>query len=215
MASDKADEMLSVYMTDRRVRTLGPGLRYVIWVQGCPLACRGCLVPNSHSADDGAVVSLATLSHEILSDPDIEGVTLSGGEPFSQAAALASLISDVRSKRDLGVIVYTGYQQRELIKEILFNPDGGWARLYSQIDLLIDGRFVESLNDDRPLRGSSNQEVIPLSPRYATELIAYGDPTLRRSVKITQTSGELRVVGVPSRDLLTSLADRGLLLDQR
>jgi anaerobic ribonucleoside-triphosphate reductase activating protein len=211
MLADYIRDSLAVYMTDPNVTTLGPGTRYTIWVQGCPLGCPGCLVPDSHEDLSSTRHPLSVISQDIITTHGIEGVTLSGGEPFAQASQLAKLIEEVREVRDIGVIVYTGYTQRELLKGIITSPRGDWAQLYSLVDLLIDGRYVKKLNDNRPLRGSSNQNIIPLTSRYLDYTASYGAEDTWRSVKLTYDSDSLRILGIPSSELLKSLYDRGYL----
>src|SRR5947207_12067562 len=80
---------------------LGPGTRAVLWVQGCPFRCPGCVAPETLPFRGGEAVSVASLADELIGLPEIEGVTFSGGEPMSQAAALARLVDLVRTKRDL------------------------------------------------------------------------------------------------------------------
>jgi len=203
--------MLNIYMRRPQTRALGPGLRYALWVQGCPLNCAGCLVPDSHSEAEGDLVSVHQLALEISAELEIEGVTLSGGEPFGQARALSRLISLIRAKRDLGVITYTGYTQAQLLREIESVPDGAWAALYHQTDLLVDGRFVESMNDGGALRGSANQSVIPLTDRYLGSLDVYGSISAGRRVEINWRHSELTLVGVPSAQLLSTLRFNGYL----
>ena len=207
-----ADEYtLKVYMRRAQTRALGRGLRYALWVQGCPLNCAGCLVPNSHSDAEGELVSIYQIALEISAEQEIEGITISGGEPFGQAQALSKLISLVKAERDLGVITYTGYTQAQLLREIQREPEGAWASFYSQIDLLIDGRFVESLNDDGALRGSANQRAIPLTERYVDDLKLYGSSNAGRRVEVSWRHDELTLVGVPSQQLLSSLRENGYL----
>ncbi len=208
---DVCAKKLVIYMRNPSVTTLGPGIRYTIWVQGCPLACVGCLVPDSHDIADGERVALETLSEEISSTTNIEGITFSGGEPFAQALALAMLIKSVRLERDLGLIVYTGYSHQEIISHILSDPNGGWAQLYSQIDLLIDGRYVERMNDDKPLRGSSNQRAIPITDRYLKYVHLYGADSTQRAVTVSYEHETLTLIGVPSQSLLRSLQAHGYI----
>lgn len=205
------EDTLNLYMKRPQTRALGPGLRYGLWVQGCPLKCAGCLVPDSHSDAEGDRVSIHQLALDILAESEIEGVTLSGGEPFVQARALSHLISLIRAKRDLGVITYTGYTQAQLLQKIQSTPHGAWAALYHQTDLLIDGRFVESMNDDGALRGSANQSVIPLTERYLGSLEAYGSTSEGRRVEVSWRYGELTLVGVPSTKLLNTLRSSGYI----
>lgn len=178
---------LSVHMREPAVHTLGPGVRYALWVQGCPRRCPGCVAPEAQALDGGTALETGALAWEILLSGS-EGLTISGGEPFLQAEALAELIRTVRRKRDLGVIVYTGYRYEELL------ADPAARALLEETDLLIDGPYVKELDDGKSLRGSSNQRVIPLTERYRGELSLYGRP--ERPTEAFVHGAEVHYVGV-------------------
>ena len=178
---------LSVHMREPAVCTLGPGVRYALWVQGCPRRCPGCVAPEAQALDGGTALETGALAWEILLS-GAEGLTISGGEPFLQAEALAELIRTVRRKRDLGVIVYTGYRYEELL------ADPAARALLEETDLLIDGPYVKKLDDGKSLRGSSNQRVIPLTERYRGELSLYGRP--ERPTEAFVHGAEVHYVGV-------------------
>lgn len=146
------------------VTTLGPGVRYCIWVQGCRRQCHGCLAPETWPLDGGEQHEVSDLAAEVLALPDLEGLTISGGEPFEQASALSELLKTLRVQRDLGVIVYTGYLLEEL--KSLASPENRFADLLDLTDLLIDGPYISELDDGLSLRGSSNQRVMALTNRY-------------------------------------------------
>ena len=149
------------------MRVLGPGVRYALWVQGCEKRCPGCTAPDAWNMEAGTPVKTAALAWEIaLSGAD--GLTISGGEPFLQAGELSEMIDIIRRKRDMGVIVYTGF----LYEELLEREDA--RALLERTDLLIDGPYIRELDDGKSLRGSSNQRVIPLTDRYADCLQLYG-----------------------------------------
>jgi anaerobic ribonucleoside-triphosphate reductase activating protein len=183
---------LNIHMIEPRTNKLGPFHRFVFWVNNCDKDCPGCIVPRQLYIRNDVLIE--DLVQQILATPDIEGLTISGGEPFLQARGIASLIEQVRAKRDLGVIVYTGYVMAELTKP-------HHLELLKHIDLIIDGRYVKALDDGKSLRGSSNQKVIPLTPRYAAIIDQhYGLPGRQAEMKIIKN--EYRVVGVPSSDHL-------------
>lgn len=138
--------------------TDGPGFRYAIFTQGCPHQCEGCHNPASHSFTDGTVVSVDLLSAEFLSNPMLDGITLSGGEPFMQAAECALLASRARAA-SLHVMLYSGYTFEEILEQSSYRA--GWADLLSQADILIDGRYEKSLRSlELRFRGSRNQRAI-------------------------------------------------------
>jgi len=125
-----------------------------------------------------------------LATPDLDGITLSGGEPFAQAGALAELLQRIRKQQDFGVMAYSGYRLGQLQGKA--KTDSGIARLLNGIDLLIDGRFVSHLNDGAALRGSSNQQVYAMSDRYKAD-----DLATSRDVEIHILEAGSMIVGVP------------------
>jgi anaerobic ribonucleoside-triphosphate reductase activating protein len=150
---------LSIGRTLYPVNTLGPGNRYVIWVQGCPFSCKGCCSPDYIPFNMSRKILVDDLVNDIVSQDDIEGVTLSGGEPFAQPGALSLLIKKVKAQRpDLNFISFTGYSFEALTSK----PQ---KELLNSLDLVITELFVEELNSEYGLRGSDNQQFIFLTDR--------------------------------------------------
>lgn len=185
---------LQVAETCVGTRALGPGLRSVVWVQGCPFRCRGCIAPDWIPREGGREVDPADLAATLLAQPGITGFTFSGGEPMSQAAALARVITIARQQRDLTLICFTGYRLAELRAR---PPGPGVAGLLAQTDVLIDGRYVAARNDGLGLRGSANQQVHFLTGRleHARAELTGG----RRRTEIRIRSRSALLVGVPGR----------------
>jgi anaerobic ribonucleoside-triphosphate reductase activating protein len=192
-------DSLNVYLKVPRTRALGPGLRFALWVQGCPRRCPGCMTPGSLPLSGGTTMTVDDLAEEILRDPDLEGLTISGGEPFSQAAALTRLIDSVRARRSLGVIVYTGHRL-EALSDVAVGDPQHWVALLSRVDLLVDGPYDARLDDGRRLRGSSNQRAIALTTRYSSALADYG--AQGRTAEIHLGGADVVLVGVPGTELL-------------
>lgn len=141
-------------------RANGPGLRAVLWVQGCALGCPGCFNPNSHAFDAGELIPVETMASRILSLTDtIEGLTISGGEPFHQHHALTQLLQTIRSKKDLSVVVFSGYRLDEIQHQHIDSP-------LPYIDVLIAGRYQAGNRIASGLIGSSNKTVHFFTPRY-------------------------------------------------
>ena len=151
----------------------GPGFRYVIFVQGCPHRCPGCHNPQSHDFDAGYDITTGKIFDEIIRNPHLRGVTFSGGEPFEQVPALLEL---GRAVKDAGMTLmsYSGYTYEELISR----HDPYTDELLGLLDILVDGRYVESLRDLTLIyRGSSNQRVIDMNKtRSAGEAVLYRSP---------------------------------------
>ncbi|MDR1360103.1 MAG: radical SAM protein [Deltaproteobacteria bacterium] len=136
----------------------GPGLRYVLFTQGCPHGCPGCHNPETHSLSGGRLLSISSVLAAIRENPLLAGATFSGGEPFLQPDPLCLLAEGIHA---LGgnVAVYTGYTLEALGDLAAGNPSA--ARLLSLADLLIDGPYVQALRDlDLPFRGSRNQRIL-------------------------------------------------------
>lgn len=185
---------LRIHQLGQHIHVLGPGTRFCIWTQGCMQRCPGCLAPDAQPLEGGYPISTEELARKIIADNDLDGITISGGEPFLQAEALIELLDMVHEKRNLGVILYTGY----LLEDIQANVLPEAANLLKRIDLLIDGPYIETLNDNGALRGSSNQRILPLTDRYTTTLSQYGQQDQRRTELLT-TEGNFFMAGVPSK----------------
>jgi anaerobic ribonucleoside-triphosphate reductase activating protein len=146
----------------------GPGCRAVVWVQGCLRECPGCFNPASWSFEINQLMSIDTLAQKILSNPRNEGVTFSGGEPFWQAPALAELARQVKAA-GLNVMSFTGFTLEQLRSP---SAPAGAEDLLEQLDLLIDGAYIEPLAVNRPdsLVSSSNQRVHLFNPDLSDRL---------------------------------------------
>jgi anaerobic ribonucleoside-triphosphate reductase activating protein len=174
-------------------RALGPGLRSVVWVQGCPFRCVGCIAPEWIPDRPARDVRPDELAAELLADADVAGLTFSGGEPMAQALALADVIRHGRQMRELTLICFTGYRLAELRAR---PPGPGVAALLAQTDVLIDGRYVAARNDDRGLRGSDNQQIHFLSGRLAAARDELTDGPRRAELRLR--AGSALLIGVPS-----------------
>ena len=142
-------------------RANGPGIRNVVWFQGCTLGCPGCFNPGTHDLDAGILMPTEEVCARLL-DPEhpCSGITVSGGEPFQQPEALFSLLTGLREKDAPPVLVFSGYT----FEEIMENPvRKACAEL---ADALICGPFMQHLgNDHRHYIASRNQKLILMSDR--------------------------------------------------
>ena len=136
----------------------GPGIRLVVFTQGCVHNWLGCHNPETRSFSAGYYMDIDKILGDIIDNPLLDGITLSGGEPFHQGKASAILANKVK-EYGLSVVVYTGYTFEELVKEIDINT--GWKQLLYATDILIDGRFdINKKNLLLKFRGSENQRII-------------------------------------------------------
>jgi anaerobic ribonucleoside-triphosphate reductase activating protein len=147
--------------------TDGPGLRLSVFSQGCPHHCRGCHNPATHDSGGGHETDGASILATLDANPLLDGLTLTGGEPFLQASPLAELARETR-RRGLSVWIYTGYRWEELMEEI-GEGNEGFAKLLEHTDVLVDGRYEEALRSLSLLfRGSSNQRLIDVPQSLRT-----------------------------------------------
>ena len=145
--------------------TDGDGIRYVLFVQGCPHHCPGCHNPETHDFDGGTETDIDDILKEFLRNPLLSGITFSGGEPFCQPGPLADLGEKVVAKGK-NVTVYSGYTFERLLE--MSRDNGDIARLLNISDVLIDGRFVMSEKSlTLRFRGSKNQRMIDLKKTLA------------------------------------------------
>lgn len=155
---------LALHAREMRSRANGPGVRFAIWFQGCSLGCPGCFNPETHTGVAPERCTVSDLIGDILAQGEaIEGVTLSGGEPFEQPEGLLALVRGLRQERtrdELSIIVFSGYT----VDELRTRPLG--AETLAYLDVLIDGRYRAKERLARHLRGSRNQRAHLLSDRY-------------------------------------------------
>ncbi len=146
----------------------GPGCRAVVWVQGCLRHCPHCFNPDSWSFEINQLVSVESLAHQILSNPRNTGVTFSGGEPFWQAPALTQLARLVKAA-GLNVMAFTGFTLEQLRDR--YGPSGA-TELLQELDLLIDGPYMESLAVHSPNFpvSSSNQRLHIFNPQLQDQI---------------------------------------------
>lgn len=154
---------ISLHAVLPRTRANGPGVRVAVWFQGCSLGCAGCFNPATHASGGRAQTPVGEIVDRIVAEADaIEGVTISGGEPFEQPAGLLALVGELRRRAPrLSILVFSGFTRAEIDRQ----PLG--PAILAGIDVLIDGRFVERRPLGRGLRGSSNQRVHLLTGRYS------------------------------------------------
>jgi len=188
--------LLNLASTVARTEAEGPGLRYALWVQGCPMRCPGCCNPHYLKGAPARTVTVAALRDEIRQVDGIEGVTFLGGEPFSQAPSLGALAQALRQD-GLSVMVFSGYTLRQL-------QAPRFAPLLQQTDLLIDGPYIASqASRARRWIGSSNQQIHFLSERYR-ELEARwpaGDTVELRLKRTRDGAVTLSINGYPHDDI--------------
>lgn len=212
---------LRVARTHYPVTALGPGRRLGVWVQGCPLGCPGCMSRDTWDPGAGverSVEELAALWARALAD-GARGLTVSGGEPLAQPAALAAFLAAVRTDDaavradDTDILLYTGYDLDEL--------DDTQLRAAGYADVLITGRYEAGRPTRLIWRGSANQQMVIQTPLGAQRYAEYEDAEAERApMQVTvDDDGDLLMLGVPPPGTLSRLdgllRGRGVRLDRR
>ena len=132
----------------------GPGIRFVLFLQGCRLRCPGCQNPQTWDFDGGTLVPSDEVLARIRENPLVHGVTFSGGEPFEQAEALLPLAKELKAQ-GYHLMAFSGFTLEQLVQK----PE--CRALLEQLDLLVDGPFIEAQKSlDLRFRGSRNQRIL-------------------------------------------------------
>lgn len=183
-------------------RAEGPGERTAIWVQGCAIRCPGCFNPHMWTFRGGEQVAPDELVTRIL-DSGTAGLTLLGGEPFDQAAALSKVARAVR-RAGRSVMTFTGYTEAQLRQAIEVSREDV-AALLGETDLLVAGPFLRDRIDTvRPWVGSTNQEFVVLSDRFPHLLDDLRLTPDRVEISV-DASGQIAVNGWAELELLDEL----------
>ncbi len=157
----RVDNVLRIHQVLGRSRANGPGIRLAIWLQGCTLACPGCFNPETHPTRAGSRISVDDLFEQVWAvREEIEGITISGGEPLQQRRPLLALLQRIKQETGLSVIVFSGYEWKEIQKM------PAHAALLDCIDVLVAGRYRQDQRLASGLRGSANKTIHLLSGRY-------------------------------------------------
>ena len=173
------------------VKVLGPGDRIGIWLCGCNRACPGCSNPELWSPRPEYEVSIENLCHlidQVLSNHQVDGITITGGEPFQQADDLWKLISQL-SNQVPDILVYSGYRLQELYDL----NDPAVNSVLNNVATLVDGAYIQELNDNSPLRGSSNQQIHILKDEYRDMYAHYLKTTENKIQNFTTGDGVVSV----------------------
>jgi len=183
--------MINLHTYEHSSYIYGPGKRFVLWVQGCLIRCSGCWNEAMWSFTAKHLFSPENLAALILKTPDIEGITILGGEPMHQSDDLLCLIKILKEHK-LTVFLYTGYDFHELIKQ-------SQKELFQNSDIVISGRYIKELRDiNLQWRGSSNQLIHYNSARYRELIIEEGN-YIQINIK---TDGSITISGYPSEEII-------------
>lgn len=195
---------LQVASMDSQCRSLGPGTRAVVWLQGCCFRCPGCIAPEMLAFRGGSPTPVEALADQLIMLKGIDGITFSGGEPFMQASALASLVDRIRARRDLSFMSYSGFT----LDEIRAGGEQGQLDLLSRLDLLVDGRFRRDEHATLLWRGSQNQQLHFLSERHADLRNCVNEPTVSLDLTIDE-DGSFHWAGISPKGFRQAI-ERGM-----
>ena len=158
---------LNLYYKAIGITNLGIGKRAVYWLQGCSFGCDGCLAIDSHSHKIKNYYDCDKLIDELKPfNNELEGVTISGGEPFEQKENLLYFIKKIKEKYPkFSIMLFTGFT----LEQILEKKDEYFNKILSYLDIIIDGKFKKEKRINEPWRGSSNQNIYFLTNRYSIE----------------------------------------------
>ena len=182
--------LLRIASIEEQSSIYGPGLRFVIWVQGCTLVCKGCWNTQFWPRKGGHDRTVESLVEQITKTEEIEGITILGGEPLEQAEAVHELILQVK-EAGLSVFLYSGFEHHEL--------NDTQQACVNASDIVVLGRYVEDKRDmNLRWRGSSNQILEFPTERYrGIQFEERGECEV-----IFEEDGSIRVLGYPDPELI-------------
>ncbi len=200
------------------VTVLGPGRRIGLWVQGCTIHCKGCVSQDTWPRDATRAIGVRELVAwcRRVAGNALDGVTISGGEPFEQPAALRALLMALaawrrEAKLDFDLLCYSGYPLKTLQRE--------HQKLLALLDAIIPEPYADALPQGRVWRGSSNQPLVPLTERGRARYCAYVDAAAdgeRKRMQAAIDGGRVWMIGIPGRGDMAAVealcASRGLAL---
>ena len=202
------------------VTVLGPGRRIGLWVQGCTIHCRGCVSQDTWPKDSTKAIAVADLlawCRNVAKD-ELDGVTISGGEPFEQPAGLRALLDGLdawrrQARLDFDILCYSGFPLKTLMER--------HSKLLARLDAIVPEPYVERLPLRNIWRGSSNQPLVPLSDRGRLRYAAHVDATVDPDDKHIQAAVDgqrVWMIGIPGRGDMARVealcAARGLALEK-
>lgn len=177
------------------VKTLGVGNRVGIWTFGCPRRCVNCSNPELQERNSEKNINIESIISSLIPLKDeIDGITITGGDPFFQSEELEILVTELYEKITKDIIIFTGFK----IEELQDRNDIHIINILKKISVLIDGEYIEELNDGIGLRGSNNQRIHILNSNYYND---YKDAHLwKRKVQNVFYENNVMHIGIPIKD---------------
>jgi len=171
-------------------RVNGPGKRFTLWTQGCFKKCKNCFNPETWSYSPNKILSPYQIFELIKNYNDLDGVTITGGDPFEQEDDLLSLLFLLSGENyKKGVIVFSGYEKEQIEQHPIRK------KCLEYVDVLIDGLYVDELNIGLDLRGSSNQQFYFFSNKIKEEELKFD-----HQIEISSFDDNIIITGFPKID---------------
>ena len=177
--------MLKIYNFLPTSEVNGPGKRSVIWTQGCLKECVNCFNSIMKDISGGYIIHIEELYEKIISNKEIEGISISGGEPFLQTTEIYKLLEKIKFNSNLSILVYTGMTMKEILLEHNIKKN------LEFIDVLVAGPYIDKLKNSGSITSSSNQNIYLLTDRYSIE-----DFNLPESEITITNNGKIIITGI-------------------
>ena len=198
-------DSLQVHLLHYPIRTLGPGTRIGLWLQGCHRRCNGCIAPKTWDFREDTAVPVSQLSLSICAfwentEKKPDGLTISGGEPIDQYEPLCSLLGLLRAQGLCDVLLYTGYTVEELERH--------YQKILPLLTAVVDSPFEQGNPSSAFWRGSRNQNLLILDPACERRYKEWERKRERELQLIKDSNSEMHLIGIPHQ------ADTPMLLNK-
>ena len=183
--------ILRVHMRHHPIHVLGPGKRFGLWLQGCSIHCDGCISRETWDFDGGAARDIGELAQEIAEaarNENLDGLTVSGGEPFDQAESLMEFLQKIKSSGIRDVLIYSGYRAEHLLPR--------FGEIRNLAAAVVDGPFELGGDTESCWRGSANQTLSVFRPEFETRYAEWERGTKGR-LQVLKNENGIFVAGIP------------------
>lgn len=184
---------------------LGPGTRFALWLQGCEKRCPKCINPEGRDLGGGYLMPIGELITKIKAQEGINGITISGGEPFLQFDMLELLVQSISRETGLDIMLYSGYELREIIMML---GNGRAKEFFSHIDIFVDGAYIDVLNTGSIYRGSDNQKFYFFTDKYAAFSEKFYSTRGRDIEFELGRENDVVMIGIPPKDFYGEFVNR-------
>lgn len=184
------------------ITSLGPARRFGLWLQGCSIHCKNCIAPEFQPKEDGHIFEVCDVLNIIenaVNEHRLDGVTISGGEPFDQPDALFDLVQGLKARTIDDILVYSGYLYKTLREK--------HGTILDNIAALIDGPFDSTKPTEAVWKGSDNQKLYILNTKYKARYTQWCSSTERR-LQIIEESGKIYLIGIPRMEDVSRIHEK-------